>query len=521
MQKQLYYLTNVELTAYEGTGSKLALARSFDNNAAGWEQFAEYIELAPPVPTYLLVDLIEEDFQRESVPHVRGRGRQALLERRASQLYRDTPFRHAELQGRDKEGRKDDRYLFNALTNADLPKPWLAALQAKTVPVVGMYSLASLSQQLFNKLGLGQGRPVLLVSHQSSGLRQSYFHEGYLRFSRLTPLSDHSPERLAEAFDLETAKTRQFLASTRLLNRGEQVQVVVIANADCIEALRHPVRDSADVALRLLDIAEVQLQLKTGQFDTSGASEGMYLSLLASTRLPSHFPLRDLRHYYQLLQARTALSAASVVLALGALGWAGNDVLTIVELRRQEQQFDQEAAGIDKRFKAIVSTMPATAVSPHNMKSVVDLERLVDQNVPLPSTQLALLAGALDTVPEIQVDKLRWQAGNPATLLLPVDPSVPPPPQGLPPEAAQLGIPGPSAQKLTLEGQVLPFQNDYRAALDSVNRLVARINRHAGVHAEVTTPPIDTRPTARLESSSGGEDGSNTAHFVVTLSWKP
>jgi hypothetical protein len=521
VQKQLYYLTNHELTAYERTGSSLVLARTFENNAAGWEQFGEYLELAPPVPSYLLVDLIEEDFQRENVPHVSGRGRQALLERRTSQLYRDTPFRHAQLQGREKEGRKDDRYLFSALTNADLPKPWLAALQAKTVPVVGMYSLASLSQQLFNKLGLDQGRPVLLVSHQSSGLRQSYFHEGMLRFSRLTPLFDHSPERLAETFDIETAKTRQFLASTRLLNRGEQVQVVVIANAESIDALRHPVRDSADVALRLLDITEVQALLKVGQFDTSGACEGMFLSLLASLRLPSHFPLRDLRHYYQLLQTRMALYVASGVLALGAVAWAASDVLTILDLRRQEQQFDQEAAGIDKRYKAIVGTMPVTTVSPHNMKSVVDLERMIDKNVPLPSVHLALLAGALDAVPEVKIHKLHWQAGNPATLLLPVDPSVPPPPAGLAPEAAQLGIPGASAQMLTLEGEIVPFNNDYRAALDSVNRLAAQIKRHPGVQAEVVSPPIDTRTTAKLESSTGGEAGENTARFTLKLSWKP
>ena len=521
MHKQLYYLTNDALTAYERTGSHLVLVRTFDNNPAGWEQFADYLELAPLVPSYLLVDLIEEDFQRENVPHVGGRSRQALLERRSSQLYRDTPYRHAELQGRDKEGRKDDRYLFSALTNADLPKPWLAALQAKAVPVVGMYSLASLSQQLFNKLGLGASKPVLLVSHQSSGLRQSYFHDGYLRFSRLTPLADHSAERLAETFDSETTKTRQFLASTRLLNRGEQVQVVMIANAENIDALRHPERDSADVALRLLDIAEVQSMVKLGQFDGGGTCDGLYLSLLANTRLASHFPLRDLRHYYQLLQLRRGLYVSSVVLALAAMAWAGSDVLTILELRRQEQQFDQEAASIEKRYREIVGKMPVTAVSPHNMKSVVELERMIDTNVPMPSVHLALLAGALDAVPEIKLGKLRWQAGNPATLLLPVDPAAVPPPAGLAPDAAQLGIPGASAQLLTVEGEVTPFANDYRAALDSVNRLAAHLNRHPGVHATVVTPPIDTRPSVKLESSTGGAESNNKAPFTMTLSWKP
>ena len=246
MRKQLFYLTNQQLTAFAWQGGALVRGPGFGNDEAGRTEFGAYLAQAPSVPSYLLVDVVEEDFQRDTAPHVTGRARVALLDRKLAQLYRETPFRHASLQGRDKEGRKDDRYLLNALTNAELPKSWLAVMQRHAVPLAGMYSLSLLSQVMCDKLKLGSG-PVLLVSHQSSGLRQSFFDAGLLRFSRLTPLFDHAPARLAEAFRIETAKTRQFMASTRLLARGAKVTVVALASAENLQALQPDMVDSAEV----------------------------------------------------------------------------------------------------------------------------------------------------------------------------------------------------------------------------------------------------------------------------------
>ncbi len=523
MRKQLFYLNNQQLVAYAWQGTALTRAASFDNDEGGRVLFGAYLAQAPAVPSYLLVDVIEEDFQRDTAPHVTGRARLALVERKLTQLYRDTQFRHAELQGRDKEGRKDDRYLFNALTKPELPKSWLAVMQAQAVPLVGVYSLASLSQLLFDQLKLDTG-PVLLVTHQSSGLRQSFFHEGALRFSRLTPLFDHAPERLAEAFRVETAKTRQFMASTRLLARGAQVRLVLLANQDKLDALAPDLVDTPDVHYRALALDEARLLLRAGQFDCGADADALYMALLAGARVPSHFPLRDQKHFYQLLQARMLLYVLSGTMALGALIWTAFDVRAIIALRQEALRFDQEAMATDARFQVVVKGMPATLVTPHNMKSVVDLEMMIDRNVPLPGVQMAVLSGVLNGIPEIKVNKLQWQAIEAATLLVPVDPAAPPPPpvQGdFPPPPGQLGIPDRTAQTLLVEGEIVPFKDDYRAAIDSVNRLAAGLNKQAGVHAEVTLPPLDTRPTVKLDNVAGDDNIVAKALFAIKVTWKP
>lgn len=525
MRKQLFYLTNQQLSAYTWDRGVLALAASFEQDDAGRAGFGAWLAKAALVPAALVVDVIEEDFQRDTAPHVTGRARAALVERKLTTLYRDTPFRHAALQGREKDGRKDDRYLFNALTKPELPRSWLAVMQAHAVPLVGVYSLASLGQLLYNKLAPqlkpGSG-PVLLVSHQSSGLRQSFFAEGELRFSRLTPLFDHSSPRLAEAFRIETNKTRQFLASTRLLARGAQLQVVVLASEENLAVLAPDMVDNADASYHPQALDQAGAQLRLGSFDGTAMGDALYLAMLAGARVPSHFPLRDQKHFYQLLRARGVLYAMSGVVVLGALAWTVSDVLDIVALRREAVRFDQEAAALEARFQAVAEGMPVTAVPPHNMKLVVNLESMIERNVPLPNVQLAILSGVLDTLPEVQINKLHWQAVEPATLAVPVDPAAPPVPmlEDFAPPPGLLGVPDPSAQILTIEGQIEPFTGNYRAAMESVALLAARLNGHPGVRAEVVLQPLDTRPTVKLDNVAGAGAGGAPALFVVKATWK-
>ena len=82
------------------------------------------------------------------MPHLRGGDREAVLGRKMAQLYRASTFRHAIVQDREAEGRRDDRVLYHAITNPDLLKPWLVAIEQAEVPLEGIYSSAVLSVRL-------------------------------------------------------------------------------------------------------------------------------------------------------------------------------------------------------------------------------------------------------------------------------------------------------------------------------------------------------------------------------------
>jgi hypothetical protein len=172
-------------------------------------------------------------------------------------------------------------------------------------------------------------------------------------------------------------------------------------------------------------------------------------------------------------------------------------------------------------------TMPATTVTPHNMKSVVDIDAMTSRNVPLPGLQMAVISRALEQLPQIKINKLRWDALEGASVAAPGDPNAPapaleaPPAGDFPPPPALLGLPDKTAQVVLLEGELQPFDGDWRRAIDAVNELVARLNANANVHAEVTLEPIDTRPSVKLQSRTGVEASELQALFALKVTWKP
>ncbi|MDE2119044.1 MAG: hypothetical protein KGJ19_10700, partial [Betaproteobacteria bacterium] len=145
--KTLMFLGADHFHAYTWKNGALSGEQRFADNPEGKEQFVEFLQNHPD-PAYLLADLIEEDFRHETVPHLRGGERAALIQRKFDQYYRNTPFRQALPLQRRKEGRRDDEMLFSGLTNPALISPWLSVLLAHSTPVAGIYSVPNISAPL-------------------------------------------------------------------------------------------------------------------------------------------------------------------------------------------------------------------------------------------------------------------------------------------------------------------------------------------------------------------------------------
>src|SRR5262249_59332731 len=95
----------------------------------------------PDVPAHVMVDAVEEDYRFETLPHAYGADRVQMATRKLRQHYRNTPYMTAWRIGRDTGKRRDDRYLFSALTNPDLVTDWLEAIIARRLPVSRLYLL--------------------------------------------------------------------------------------------------------------------------------------------------------------------------------------------------------------------------------------------------------------------------------------------------------------------------------------------------------------------------------------------
>ena len=82
-------------TVYAWRADTLESALVFTADDAGVEEFARYIREAPPSPILVAVDVVEEEYRQDTVPHVRGADRRAVIERKQSRLFRGTRYCHA------------------------------------------------------------------------------------------------------------------------------------------------------------------------------------------------------------------------------------------------------------------------------------------------------------------------------------------------------------------------------------------------------------------------------------------
>jgi hypothetical protein len=317
LAKQLFYLGSDQLLAYQWQRGVLSGPDVFPATRTGLDDFLEYLDRHGSRPAYLLTDLIEEDFARLLLPHVPGRAGRKLRERRLAQHYRDTPYRTAVVQGRSDEGRRDDVVLFTALTNPLLLTAWVDAMELMQTPLAGIYSSAMLSRELVQRLDVKR-RHMLLVTRHTAGLRQTYFRNGAVKFSRLVQsVRGEDPVRTIPA---ETRKTQQFLTSVRLLERGDVLHVLVLADATRSAELEASCESGAETIYRIVPIETVAPTL--GLKSAPALADTMLLALLGRHAPAGHYPTGAAGNYYRLWRARLSLYASSAVLATAGVAWS-------------------------------------------------------------------------------------------------------------------------------------------------------------------------------------------------------
>lgn len=559
LHKQFFYIANDQLSAWQWQDGRLSHGHLFTFNRAGLDAFAAYLDGRAGQPACVVADLIEEDFQRDTLPHVGGKAGRALAGRKLAQLYRETPYRAATVQGRDPDGRRDDHVLFSALTNPAALAPWLQALGQAKIPLAGLYAFSGLGAALLRPLDIADEH-VLLVSRQAAGLRQSYFHDGHLKFSRLTPSVDR--DGIAVDIVAETEKTRQFLSSTRLLARGEVLVATVLADAAQLPALEAACGDGPELAYRLLalDRAADELGLGDALADADwngGRSEPLFLARLATQPRPGPYPLGEAGRFFTLWQTRLGLHAASAVTVAAAVLWLGAELWGSWSAIAGRSALLAETTRLDSQYRALKSTLPVTAERPENMKAAALVALLAERNGPMPAPLLALVSAALDGEETIRLTALDWQAetdaGGAAAAAANLAPGAVPAatspaanpaaamgnaatPNGAAPLPALLiGVPAAPPQSLRIAAEVVLPASDYRAIVDSVNRFAQALARTPKTRVRLVQPPLDLRPSMKLsgkvadERADTGGAGVGAAApsavphatFVLQLEWLP
>ena len=488
---------------------ELAHAYIFTADPAGLAGFRRCLGELDPAPLSVLVDVVEEEYRQETIPHVSGADRKAVLERKFARLFRGTPYRMAQFQGRDSGERRDDRVLLTAITRPEVLTPWLDLLLEHRVAVAGIFSLPILSQRLLKRIG-ATGSNVLLISLQkASGLRQSFFRDGHLKISRLAHMPRLGSVPFAAHLMSEVEKLRRYLNSLALISRDSPLQIYILSHGQLLGELEQHCRDSEQEKYFLLDTDDVAQRLGLEQTGESHYADLVLARLLAGSRPAQSYAQAQETQFYKLHRLRTALAVAGLMLVLGSAGWSDFNFIEGVILKEQALDAAQKARFYQERFEMARGKLPETPVEPREIKTAVDIVAELRGHRSSPGPLLAVVGGTLATLPQVRLDRLSWRSADAS--------------QAVVGSAAAAGY-TPDAQAYVhyqvaeVAGHLAPFDGDYRGAIAAVDHFADALRGRADVTAvEVLQYPLDLRSDTSVSGSTTGTPERLVASFRLKL----
>ena len=386
---------------------KLGLCQDFAISEDGQRAFGDLLHAHPGIPVYVMVDSVEEDYHAEVLPHVSGSARQELVRRKLKQLYRSTSYYTAWIQWRETDKRRDDHYLFAALTNAELLRPWLEMLHLFQAPLAGVYLLPMVTQDLLARLKL-VASDLLVVTKHNGGLRQSFFQGGQLKASRLA-LADQ--EHITSAVDLaaDIVKTRLYLNSLRLMAREAKLTVLLLDADDGMEELQQ--RLQADPGFTtILRLSHNELSVRLGVVPLR-CPYALHMTALGLQRPANNLaPASVTRNFWRHQERRLIYAASAAVTAL-ALVWAGANLYQSHQLNNATHQLEAETQALQARYVEITKTFPQAPASAENLEKAVQLATRIKQDSRTPEKAMLAVSRALETSPEIMLTRLSWTFG--------------------------------------------------------------------------------------------------------------
>lgn len=509
--------TNSQLTAGIWRLGKLQSYQIFHNDEQGQQDFSHFLQQHSHVTVYLLADAIEEDFRLETLPHTTGNARRELVERKLSQSYRGTIFRAAHFINREKEKRRDDRFLFISISNTDFIQGWMQCIKAQQVPLAGVYLLPMVSEAMVRRMKL-MAPHILLSERLSTGLRQTYLHNGRIRISRLAPIPAAAETHLGYFYLAETEKTRLYLISQRFITWETSLSMVLPALDESSEHICRSIEQEQGMGCSCINLVKFAQNVHLDPKLLHANPELLHMHLLAIGNVPDNLAPPSLIKHHRLNFVRQWINATTAIIVLGGLALAGVYLKEGFDQAALAEQAARDTRVQEQLYSDVAKNFPTTPIPSNDMKLAVELNQTISNYAKSPQRMMQHLSKAIEASPEIQINRLRWVFTNDISLKdddktsaapLPAQPSTATARPGVVSDPASLHEVG------FVNGEIKGFTGDYRAALESVNHLAERLKADSAVEQVVILQePVNVSSYTSLQGSTAEE---RTAQLAAAL----
>ena len=495
-ERRVLILSPLHLAVFDARQGQVRRESEFALDEAGQAAFKEWAEQNGSTLVQLLVDLPDEGFQQETLPHVVGADRKALLSRKLNQHFFGTPYSLVLSLGREKEGRRDEKLLFAALTRPQALEPWLHAMNESGTAIAGIHTPALLLPRLLDRKAIEAPR-LIVITLGSGGLRQSYFEHGQLCFSRLKPLNSGGIEEAAVNAYGEAVRIYQYLIGQRLITRGENIPVVCLASPRHTELLRRACADTDELSFAFDNLSSIAngKGLKEPLDDSN--TDALLVHMLAHHAPTLQFGNTAARLGYLRWRWRNAIriATASCLALTGAFVIATLYSVLSTHAQRDQAQLTTQVA--QQRYGAIVKGLPTIPISPEQLRNLTEQWQQLQASSPDLASSLQPISTALQQNPKIELKALSWRlAGSPdSTDTKPGDDSW----LVIDIEAALPAVSGLSR----------------RDQSQSIERFTESLKQDAADNARILQRPFDTDPGKSLKGDNEVYAGKGALPFTV------
>jgi hypothetical protein len=510
--KLLLCISARQVTAAHWRAGAIAGCAVFENDEAGLEAFQEHLAEFSGVPVYVMADVVEEDYRFETLPHAFGSDRREMIHRKLRQHYRNSTYAAAVPLGRDDGKRRDDRYLFCALTNPDLIDGWMQAVAARGLPLAGVYLLPLVTAALIDELKLRSAN-LLVVSRQSGGLRLTFLQNGRFRLSRLTSIEGARGDATAAVVE-EVSNTRIYLHALRAALLEDQLTVVLLDREDGLAAAAPDIMaDNPGIDCVCLARRELASRLGVAETLLELSPDVLFLRLLARRTPAANLASAAATAGFRRHELRRALHAAAAGVALAAAAWSGVNLWQTADTRARHAELARQTAALQAQYREAASKFPEAPTTAENLMRAVEVAQRLQASARTPELLMAVVSKALDASPGIMVRELAWKYGVGEAA------STRPGASAAPAAAPAPGAAARRTQSGYIEGEVRPFRGDYRAAIETIHAFAARLAGDSAVaRVRVVKLPLNIDPALALSGNTfDSREQTGVADFAISV----
>lgn len=536
--KRVFFYTGYHMEVFEFDRNALIGSLDFYDTDTGAEQLRDYIQQSAPASSYMLVDLQDEDFRNELVPHVTGRDRQQIIERLENKIFRDHVYHHTKALGRTRDGRKDDQFMFSSLLNVEALDKWMAIFEDLDVPICGIWSVSFLGERILKKIAAKDENLLLFSRQMRSAIRETMYRYGKIIISRQAKLErrirkDKSPETLATILASNVDIMHRFLINQRVLNYMDVLNVYAIVKDDLIEKTKEYCEDSNTLKFKFVGIGELFKLFNIKNCENREADTLFaYLCTLEQSRQQQYLPAKN-RAPYLRYNINLAVRNLTQVLSLSFMIFASFLLLNANEYSRTEQALLLKQSRLMEEHDRLYGHKQEQINSAGLIKETVSLMRAIEEeNAVTPQALFNKLSRVFDQPvhQRFNLTSMHWQKYRPAEL------------QSIASEYSDLSrilseeeayqqesfnVAYAFQPALVLNGHLDRTNLSYHQAvalMDSFTASLAEIGNVADLH--ILMSPIDVRIASKFADRSGLEqeresgDLSNT-EYEVRLIFRP